>query len=118
MTPQSYHHLGYQLDILGRPIQVGDRILTTGYGSTALNQPATVLSVNRKSISIDLEVTRTDWGDYNPITRSYPNRKHVTTTKRMKRVGHYQCLVIPQSLIDDSTAAFHSFVDSHPELAL
>ena len=51
------HEQGHQLDLLGRPIKVGDRVLTKGYGSTSMNNFATVKSVDRKSISIDVEYT-------------------------------------------------------------
>ena len=52
MTNFSYtaHQNNFQLDLLGRPIKVGDRVLTKGYGSAAMNNFATVIAVNRKSV--------------------------------------------------------------------
>ena len=46
-------------DILGRIPQVGDTILTKGYGSSEMSQQATVLKVNDKTIGV--EVYRTRW---------------------------------------------------------
>ena len=115
------HEHGHQLDLLGRPIKVGDRVLTKGYGSAAMNNFATVKSVNRKSITIDVEYTHTDWGDWSPRPEgyvgfwdAYPNRKRVTTTKPMKRVGYHSVLVVNE-LEPISTPLAQTFADEHPE---
>ena len=118
------HEHGHQLDLLGRPIKVGDRVLTKGYGSPAMNNFATVKSVNRKSIVIDVEYTHTDWGEYSPRPEgttgpwnTYPNRKRTTTIKPMKRVGYHSVLVVNE-LEPISTALANDFIQTHPELAI
>ena len=116
MTPYQIHEAGFQLDILGRPIKVGDTVLVTGYCSTTLDQKATVLSVNKKSISVNVEYTYRDWGSYDHQTRSYPNAKFTTETKRMQRQGYRQVLVISSDLVDSAAQAKQEFIDTHPEV--
>ena len=115
------HEQGHQLDLLGRPIKVGDRVLTKGYGSASMNNFATVKAVNRKSISIDVEYNRWDWGDYVPMPADhvgfwdrYPNRKLITTVKPMKRVGYHSVLVVNE-LEPISTSFAQTFANEHPE---
>lgn len=115
------HEQGHQLDLLGRPIKVGDRVLTKGYGSTSMNNFATVKSVNRKSISIDVEYTHWDWGEFVPrpegttgMWNTYPNRKLITTIKPMKRVGYTSVLVVNE-LEPISTSLAQTFANEHPE---
>lgn len=116
MTNYQIHKAGHQLDILGRPIKVGDTVLVTGYCSTTLDQKATVLAVNKKSISVDVEYTDRFWGSYDPITRSYPDTKFTTKLKRMQRQGYRQVLVIPSDLVDSAAQAKQEFIDTHPEI--
>ena len=116
MTPYQIHEAGFQLDILGRPIKVGDTVLVTGYGSTTIDQKATVLAVNKKSISVNVEYTYRYWGPYDHQTRSYPNAKFTTELKRMQRKGCRQVLVIPSDLVDSAAQAKQEFIDTHPEL--
>ena len=118
------HEQGHQLDLLGRPIKVGDRVLTKGYGSTSMNNFATVKSVNRKSISIDVEYTHWDLGEFVPRPEgttgpwnTYPNRRLITTIKLMKRVGYTSVLVVNE-LEPISTALADAFIQDHPELAI
>ncbi len=115
------HEHGHQLDLLGRPIKVGDRVLTKGYGSPAMNNFATVKAVNRKSISIDVEYAHWDHGEFSPrpanhtgYWNSYPNRKLTTTVKPMKRVGYHSVLVVNE-LEPISTSLAQTFADEHPE---
>ena len=116
MTNYQIHEAGYQLDILGRPIKVGDTVLVTGYGSTTLDQKATVLAVNKKSISINVECTHRYWGSYDHQTRSYPDMRITTELKRMQRQGYRQVLVIPSDLVDSAAQAKQEFIDTHPEV--
>lgn len=111
MTNFSYtaHQNNFQLDLLGRPIKVGDRVLTKGYGSAAMNNFATVVSVNRKSISINVEYR--DW--YHDDS----GWKFRTSTKLMKRVGYHSVLVVNE-LEPISTALADDFIQTHPELAI
>lgn len=63
-------------DILKRPAKVGDRVLTKGYYSTALDTIATIKKVNKSTISLELAAS---WYDYH-------NQKWVTQElKPMKR---------------------------------
>lgn len=115
------HEHGHQLDLLGRPIKVGDRVLTKGYGSPAMNNFATVKAVNRKSIVIDVEYTHWDWGEFVPRPDGHvgywdtrPNRQRTITTKPMKRVGYHSVLVVNE-LEPISTSLAQTFADEHPE---
>lgn len=112
MTNFSYtaHQNNFQLDLLGRPIKVGDRVLTKGYGSAAMNNFATVVSVNRKSISINVEYH--NW--YRDYSGKWQSR---TSTKLMKRVGYHSVLVVNE-LEPISTALANDFIQTHPELAI
>lgn len=112
MTNFSYtaHQNNFQLDLLGRPIKVGDRVLTKGYGSAAMNNFATVIAVNRKSISINVEYR--DW--YKDDSGNWQRRM---STKPMKRVGYHSVLVVNE-LEPISTALANDFVQTHPELAI
>lgn len=112
MTNFSYtaHQNNFQLDLLGRPIKVGDRVLTKGYGSAAMNNFATVVSVNRKSVSINVEYR--NW--YSDDSGNWQSR---TSTKLMKRVGYHSVLVVNE-LEPISTALANDFIQTHPELAI
>lgn len=104
------HANNFQLDLLGRPIKVGDRVLTKNYGSGSLNHFATVLKVNAKSILVNVEYRtyiRDDTGYWQ--TR--------ITAKPMKRVGYTDCLVVNE-LEPISTALADDFRNLHPELAI
>ena len=104
------HANNFQLDLLGRPIKVGDRVLTKGYGSVAMNNFATVISINRKSISINVEAyswTKDDTGHW----------ARRTSTRLMKRVGYHSVLVVNE-LEPISTALADEFIQLHPELAI
>ena len=104
------HQNNFQLDLLGRPIKVGDRVLTKSYGSAAMNNFATVVSVNRKSVSINVEYR--DW--YRDDLGNWGRR---ITTKLMKRVGYHSVLVVNE-LEPISTALANDFIQTHPELAI
>lgn len=114
MTNFSYtaHQNNFQLDLLGRPIKVGDRVLTKGYGSAAMNNFATVIAVNRKSVSINVEFTK--W-----IRDEVTSRwvKSPIGTKLMKRVGYDSVLVVNE-LEPISTTLANDFIQTHPELAI
>ncbi len=105
------HSNNFQLDLLGRPIKVGDRVLTKNYGQAALNHFATVLKVNSKSILVNVEA-RTYHRD--PATNHWQTR---ISTKPMKRVGYTDCLVVNE-LEPISTALADDFRNLHPELAI
>lgn len=105
------HTQNFQLDLLGRPIKVGDRVLTKAYGSPCMDCFATVVSVNRKSISIDVNLTkweRLDDGFWTKVPAG---------TKRMNRVGYTSVLVVNE-LEPISTALADAFIQDHPELAI
>ncbi len=103
----------YQLDLLGRPVNVGDKVLVKGYGSMCNDTVADVLRVNKSSISINLQKPVLDWGEYDPVTRHYPNRKITYETKRMTRDAR-QCIVVNE-LLPISEAKAEQFVLDFPE---
>ena len=105
------HSQNFQLDLLGRPIKVGDRVLTKAYGSPSMDCFATVVSVNRKSISIDVNLTKYE--------RSASGSWHRVPagTKRMNRIGFTSVLVVNE-LEPISTALADAFIQDHPELAI
>ena len=105
------HSQNFQLDLLGRPIKVGDRVLTEAYGSPCMDCFATVVSVNRKSISIDVNLyrwKRLDDGSWSRV---------IDGTKRMNRIGFTSVLVVNE-LEPISTALADAFIQDHPELAI
>ena len=105
------HAQNFQLDLLGRPIKVGDRVLTKAYGSPCMDCFATVVSVNRKSISIDVHLYKWVSDASNKWTRVPAG------TKRMDRVGYTSVLVVNE-LEPISTALADAFIQDHPELAI
>ena len=105
------HKNNYQLDLLGRPINVGDRILTKSYGSPCMDTFATVKTVNKKSITVDTEY-RT-WSR-NLDTNQWESK---ITIKPMKRVGYHSCLVVNE-LEAISTMYANEFINNHPEMAI
>ena len=105
------HSQNFQLDLLGRPIKVGDRVLTKAYGSPHIDHLATVISVNRKSISIDVHLTK-----WERSTSGAWYRVPIGT-KRMNRVGYTSVLVVNE-LEPISTALADAFIQDHPELAI
>ena len=105
------HNNGHQLDLLGRPINVGDRVLTKSYGSSSMDTFASVVAVNRKSVSIDVHFTKWDRLD-NGFWTKVP-----AGTKCMNRVGYTSVLVVNE-LEPISTALADAFIQDHPELAI
>lgn len=105
------HSQNFQLDLLGRPIKVGDRVLTKAYGSPSMDCFATVVSVNRKSISIEVSLYRWKRLDDGSWARVFDS------TKLMKRVGYTSVLVVNE-LEPISTALADAFIQDHPELAI
>ena len=105
-------HLNWhQLGLLGRPINVGDRVLTKSYGSSCMDTLASVVAVNCKSVSIDVNITK--W-EKNENGRWY---RAPAGTKRMKRIGYCNVLVVNE-LEPISTTVANEFINSHPELAI
>ena len=111
---QAAHDAGFQVDLLGRPIKVGDTILTKGYSSPTINHRATVKKMHRKTFTVDLEISYWIWGAYDGTTRSYPNRKRHVEIREMKRTG-FDCIVINEQL-PISEALAEEFLDDHPEI--
>lgn len=120
-THQKLCEAGVHTDTLGQRLAVGDTVLVKGYCSPQINTKATILSVNRKSISVNIDRQYIRLGSYAPRPEghvgpwnAYPNRKTVTETKRMTR-NSYEVLKVPDSLLDSTQAEFNSLVDEYPE---
>ena len=105
---------GYHLDILGRPIQQGDRILTKGYGTSTMSELAIVKRITPKAIIVDIHHRYYNWGKFDSVTRSYPDKQLITKIKEMRRKGS-NCLVVGD-LYGQSTALYEAFINDHPEL--
>lgn len=121
-THAKLREAGVHCDMLGQRLSVGDTVLVKGYSSPQINTQATILSVNRKSISVNLESSYVTWGRYHPMPEGhtgywnhYPDRKIQIDIKRMTR-NPYEVLKVPQSLIDSARAEFDTLVDEHPEV--
>ena len=121
-THYKLQEAGIHVDMLGQRLYVGDTVLVKGYYSSNINTKATVLSVNRKSISVNLEATYIYWGDHVPrpdghvgFWNHYPDRKTVTETKRMTR-NSYEVLKVPQSMLDSAQAKFNTLIHNYPEV--
>lgn len=117
-----FHEAGIQIDMLGQKLKVGDTVLTKNYGSPALDKIATIKKVNKKTIVVDLEVRRTDWGTYTHIPKGhkglwnyYPDRKTTITIKPMKRTG-FDCIKITPEQLAIAKEASESLINDHPEI--
>ena len=123
-TLSKFHAAGIQTDCFGRPIKVGDTILCKGYGSMDKDCFAKVLKVNRKSIGINLTVSRYIHGTFQerPANHTgywnyYPNRKRVTETKYMTRVG-MDVMIVPEDFQQTCISEGQAFIDQYPELLI
>ena len=96
---------GYVLDLLGRPVKFGDTVLVKGYGSVTFNKITSVVSVNKKTISVDVPCYH-----YNRSTG-----KHGESTKRMTR-SSADFLILPADYLAESTKLHAAFVNEHPEI--
>lgn len=76
------------LDMLKRPIAVGDTILTKGYGRCAINEQFTVVKLYKEYVGVELSGRALAWRTRN--TKS-PN------AKVLKRFP-FECLVINEQL--------------------
>ena len=121
-TLQKLVEVGIQLDMIGQPLKVGDTILTKSYGSPTLNCFATIKKINKKSILVDVNFERWDYGK--PVSRPpshtgywdyYPNRQYITGTKPMKRVA-MDCLKISPEQQAYSNQREQELFDLYPEL--
>ena len=86
------------LDLLGQPLSVGDHVLTKSHGSQNLNTLAVIKKITPKALKIEVPKTYTDWGQYDHVTRSYPNYKRVTSTVEMTRYTH-NCIKISKDQV-------------------
>lgn len=84
------------LDILKRPIKVGDTVLVPGYMSIRLDTVTTVTKVNRVTCTVSLNArrwTRDDgqWKSYYEVTpiRRRPDQTVVITTQVTDNVTNY-----------------------------
>ena len=80
------------LDILKRPINVGDIVITKDYASSVMNYVTTVIKVNRTTISV--AATKSYWS-YDAILQKH-NR--VTEQGIIRRKPH-ECAVVTEQLI-------------------
>ena len=113
---------GLQLDMLGQPLAKGDTVLVKGYGSAIPNQFATIKRISKKSISVDLEFGRWDYGQYSPRPdnhvgpwNSWPDRKYISGTKNMRRLG-LECLKINPEQQAYAEAREQELFNEYPEL--
>ena len=108
--PHIAHNAGYQLDMLGRPIHVGDTILVKSYGSCSQDTFAIVKKVNSKSIVIDVNAPA-KW-ERGPNGRWYKIPGQGTIP--MKRQGKDTLVV--NELAPISKPLTDAFITDHPEL--
>ena len=112
---------GLQLDMLGQPLAVGDTVLVKGYSSNIPNQFATIKSVNKKSISVDVEFRKWDLGQYSDRPNNHvgpwnywPDRKYISGTKNMRRLG-LECLKINPEQQAYAEAREQELINEYPE---
>jgi hypothetical protein len=106
------HNAGIQVDILGNPVKVGDKVLVKGYGSVKMDIVRTVERVNKRSISWkELDIEMYGWDSEN---RKY-NKKLVA--KNIRRIACLDCIVI-NSQLPVSEKEKDNFVKEHPEIFL
>lgn len=120
-THSKLRDAGIHVDMLGQRLHVGDTVLVKGYGSSQIDTKAIVLSVNRKSISVNVTRSYTSWGKYKQrpagftgLWDHYPDRKVVTDTKRTTR-NSIEVLKVPQSMLDSAQEELNALVDNYPE---
>lgn len=115
MTIHKYCDLGYQLDLLGRPIQLNDRVLFKGKYSPTINARGTIIKVNKKTVKIQYDATH--YHTVYSYTTSAPLPKLTKVEiSTLNRPG-FDCLVINE-LEATSTQLFTDFENNHPELAV
>lgn len=118
------HTNGIQTDMLGQPLYVGDTVLCKGYGSSDKNTFATVVKVNKKTISVMLEKTSITYGRYYPRPAGhsgpwnyYPDYARTVETVPYKRAG-FDTLKIPKDFMQIAEARLEEVVNQHPEIML
>ena len=76
------------LDMLKRPIAVGDTILTKGYGQCAIREQFTVVKLYKEHVGVELSDKALAWRTRNT---KVPNAR---TLKRFP----YECIVVNEQL--------------------
>ena len=76
------------LDLLKRPIKVGDTILTKGYGQCAIREQFTVVKLYKDHVGVELSERALVWRSRNT---KIPN---VRILKRLP----YECIVVNEQL--------------------
>ena len=76
------------LDLLKRPIKVGDTILTKGYGQCAIREQFTVVKLYKEHVGVELSEHTIDWRSRNT---------KVPNARILKRFP-FECIVINEQL--------------------
>lgn len=76
------------LDMLKRPIAVGDTILTKGYGQCAIREQFTVVKLYKEHVGVELSDKALAWRIRNT---------KVPNTRILKRLP-YECIVVNEQL--------------------
>ena len=95
-------------DIFGQPLQVGDMIMTKSYGSTLNDHFATIKRISPKSMTVAIEKSYWHWGNWDPVTRSYPNKQKIVEVADMRRDPR-ECIKITQEMYDNIVASREQF---------
>ena len=91
-------------DALGRPIAIGDTVLTKGYSSTSFNCITTVETITAKNIRVSMKAS---YYKYNSTLGKY---EHITQEgKRMYR-HPLDCVVINEQLTYNHAAYPESYI--------
>lgn len=109
--------MNYQFDIIGRPIKVGDTVITKGFGSPIMNFITVVKKVNKKTVSVIVEKRTTVWGKYDSYSGTYPDRAIIVKNIAKTRFGN-ECLVIPENFEEEAKREQEEFKQKYPRIFL
>jgi len=103
LQPWDLYHKGLHVDILCRPIKLGQTVLVRGYGSQNTDTFATVTRINRKRITVKT---------YESFTRyTYTTR---TTDTKLYRYAP-EMLIVPYEFIEAAELEKQQLPLNYPE---
>ena len=99
------------LDMLKRPVKVGDTILCKGYGSCSHDTFTTVLKTNPTTVTI-----KNSWStwDKDPVTGKWSRQVHYGDKGKLQTRRYSEVLVVNE-LLPISEALAQEYVATHPE---
>lgn len=111
-----------KVDMIGQKLEVGDTVLCKGFCSPMIDTKAEIISINRKTVSVNLHVVTWSMGKFNPPPANhsgpwnyYPDSKRIDEYQRRTKQPS-ELLKVPKELLESADSQLQQIVDDHPEL--